>query len=157
MGLLTTYGAGNRVIEQDLTVTYNKILTHQDYTYIYGVAQEITIHSEWEYHRYASKQYKYVGMTLAAAQTCAAAMITKYTRSTKYSEWNSTGEAAGTFTTANGGDQLMAQISIVHGDGCMYSVQINVTEDDSRISTSNVTPSSLFSTENSRDYDTGNS
>ena len=48
----------------------------------------------------------------------------------------------------------MADIAVQQREGCMYDVVINVREDDARLRT-NVTanPSSLFTTENARDYD----
>ena len=96
----------------------------------------------------------YVGMDLATAQSCAEAMITKYTRSTKVSDWQAEGQNAGTFQDVDGGTVCMADISIQQQVGHMYSVVVNVREDDVRLRTFSTTPSNLFSTENNRDYDT---
>lgn len=77
-----------------------------------------------EVHRYATKSYSYVGMTLAAAKTCAAAKRNKYTRTRKY--W--------TFETDHfvyhAATRCQADISVVHDDGDCYHVDINVNEDD---------------------------
>lgn len=155
MGLLTSWGAANRVIDQDLVKTYSRQRVFQDYTYVYGVAQLITIHSVWEYHRRATKSYRYVGMDRATAESCAAAMATKYTRTTKVSDWNGSGEHAGTFSDIDGGAIPMAEIAVVHVAGCMYEVHVTVNEDDVRLRVDVVNNvASLFSTENSRDYDT---
>lgn len=54
----------------------------------------------------------YVGMDLATAQSCAQDMITKYTRSTKVSDWQAEGQNAGTFQDVDGGTVCMADISI---------------------------------------------
>lgn len=47
----------------------------------------------------------------------------------------------------------MADISIQQQVGHMYSVVVNVREDDVRLRTFSTTPSSLFTAENNRDYD----
>ena len=155
MGLLTSWGAANRVIDQDLVKTYSRQRVYQDYTYVYGVAQLITIHSVWEYHRRATKSYRYVGMDRDTANECAEAMVTKYTRTTKVSDWNATGEHAGTFSDIDGGAIPMAEVAVVHVAGCMYEVHITVNEDDMRLRVEIVAnPETLFATENSRDYDT---
>ena len=155
MGLLTSWGAANRVIDQDLVKTYSRQRVYQDYTYVYGVAQLITIHSVWEYHRRATKSYRYVGMDRDTANACAAAMVTKYTRATKISDWNATGEHAGTFSDIDGGTIQMAEVVVVHVAGCMYEVLVTVNEDDAKLRTNVVSDvASLFSVENSRDYDT---
>lgn len=96
----------------------------------------------------------YVGMDLATAQACAAAMVAKYTRSYTMSEWNTSGSSAGTFTDVSGGSVCMADISVQQEVGCMYSVVVNVREDDVKLRTTSTTPSSLFTTEDNRDYDT---
>lgn len=154
MGLLTSYGEANRVIDQDLDVTYSRQRVYQDYTYVYGIAQLITIHSVWEYHRHASKSYRYVGMDRETANSCAAAMVAKYTRATKISDWNATGSAAGTFSDIDGGDIPMAEVAVVHREGCMYDVQVSVNEEDVRTRVDVVADvATLFATENARDYD----
>lgn len=155
MGLFTTYGEANRVIDQDLVKTYSRQRVYQDYTYVYGVAELVTIHTVWEYHRRATKSYRYVGMDRDTANACAAAMVTKYTRATKVSDWNATGEHAGTFSDIDGGDIPMAEVAVVHVAGCMYEVHVMVNEDDVKTRTNIVSNlETLFSTENSRDYDT---
>jgi len=155
MGLLTSYGEANRVIDQDLVKTYSRQRVYQDYTYVYGIAEIITIHSVWEYHRRATKSYRYVGMDRDTANACAAAMVTKYTRATKISDWNATGELAGTFSDVDGGAIPMAEVAVVHVAGCMYEVHVTVNEDDVRLRVDVVNDvASLFATENNRDYDT---
>ena len=48
----------------------------------------------------------------------------------------------------------MADICIQQQEGHMYSVIVNVREDDVRLRTYSTDPASLFSAENQRDYDT---
>jgi len=78
-------------------------------------------------------------------------MITKYTRSMKVSDW-----ASGEFTDIDGGSMCMADIVIQKRAGHMYDVVISVREDDSRNRVASYTPSTLFTTENNRDYDEAN-
>lgn len=153
MGLLTSYGANNRVVFNDKVVTYSRQRIYGQWTYVM-LNVETTRYWVWEYHRYCSKSYMYVGMDLATAQSCAQAMVTKYTRSTKISVWQDSGSAAGTFIDEDGGTVCMADISIQQQEGHMYSVVVNVREDDVKLRTYSTTPSGLFTTENQRDYDT---
>lgn len=66
MGLLTTYGSHNRVILNDKTVTYSKSRIYGEWSYVSGTTIQY-IYSCWEYHRYCSKTYMYVGMDRATA------------------------------------------------------------------------------------------
>ena len=70
MALLTTYGANNRVIINDKTVTYSKTRIYGAWSYV-SATSVITLGSVWEFHRYATKVYSYVGMDRATAQSCA--------------------------------------------------------------------------------------
>ena len=91
MGLLQTYNSDNRVVTNDKVVTYSMRLISGTWTYLTAINVEVTLHSAYEYHRYCTKTYSYVGMDKATANACAQAMITKYTRSFSISEWNSSG------------------------------------------------------------------
>lgn len=153
MGLLSTYTSANRVVTDDKIVTYSQNLIYGDWTYQSTVAELITLHSVYEYHRYCSKSYSYVGMDLSTARDCANAMITKYTRSYKISDWQSSGASAGEFVDVNGGSVVMADIAIQKREGQMYDVVINVREDDTRLRSYSTSPASLFTAENTRDYD----
>lgn len=66
MALLTTYGAFNRVVLNDKTVTYSKTRIYGAWSYVSGTSV-ITLGSVWEYHRYCSKTYMYVGMDRTTA------------------------------------------------------------------------------------------
>lgn len=66
MALLTKYDASNRVILNDKTVTYSKTRIYGAWSYVSGVSI-ITLYSCWEYHRYCSKTYMYVGMDRTTA------------------------------------------------------------------------------------------
>lgn len=154
MGLLTSWSSLNRVISQDKTVRYSRRKVYGEWSYLSAVSVITTLDHAYEYHRICTKQYRYVGMDRATAGACAAAMISKYTRSTKESQWNGSGVAAGTFTDESAGVIPMADVAIIHEEGCMYSVQVSVNEDDTKMRVGALTPSSLFADEDGRDYDT---
>lgn len=153
MALLNSWSSANRVVLNDKVVTYSQQRIYGEWSYINGVSQIITLHSAWEYHRYCSKTYMYVGMDISTANLCAQAMITKYTRNYSVSQWNSSGDYKGQFTDISGGTVCMADICVQQREGHMYDVIINVREDDSRQKTYSTSPQSLFTAENARDYD----
>ena len=153
MALLTTYTEANRVINTALTVTYSKRKIYGSWSYT-NLNMQTTIGEAWEYSRHAVKSYTYVGMDYTTALACRSAMVALYARTTKVSEFSTSGATIGTFVTVDAGTQLMADIAVQHDDGGMYSVVVNVNEQDSRTSTSgSLSPASLFSTENVRTYD----
>lgn len=150
MGLLNSYGTGNKVIINDKTVTYSMKRVTGNWEWLKSAFVTVTYDWMWEYHRYCQKTYMYVGMDLATANDCAAAMIQKYTRAFNVSAWNSN---TGQFEVVPGGSMPMAEITVQQRAGCMYDVMINVREDDVRLKKTAETPSTLFTAENQRDYD----
>ena len=150
MALLTSYSGENCVVHSGKVVTYAKSKIYGAWVYVNG--NITTTHtSAWEYTRYCAKSYSYVGMTEAAAMTCASEMVEFYTRDVKVSEWAGDSDE---FSDASGGTIVMADIVPRRTSGDMWQVDINVRETDSRTRISGVaSPSTLFATENSRDYD----
>ena len=149
MGLLTTCTDTNRVIHNGKTVTYSRRKIYG--TWLYASGLTIVSKTEaWEYHRYCSLSYSYVGLTKAAAISCAATLVTTYTRSCSYSKWDATNA---TFSVADAGSQLMAEITPRQTQGDMWQIDVNVREDDSRQSLSVLSPSSFFTAEDARSYD----
>lgn len=153
MGLLTTYGGGNRVEEQSLFVRYSKTLISGNWEWSSYATSGNFIYM-WECHRYATKRFKYVGMTKAAANSCADALKTALTRSIRVSIWDGS-VAEGQWTRESGGTVCMSEISVNHVAGNMYEVEVNVNEDDVMIAkvADNPNPAYQFSTENNRSYD----
>jgi hypothetical protein len=152
MGLITSYSDANLVIEEGLTVTYSRRLisgswswTSANVTGTYSYMQE--------YHRYATKSFRYVGMTYAAAKTCRDAMIKYFTRTIKIDVWDDSVMGGG-WVTKNGGTILAATVTLTHDDACMYSVHVRVNEDDTHYTSQSavVTPSLEFATEQQRTY-----
>lgn len=149
MALLNDCTAANRVIHSGKTVSYSRRVVYGSWSYASGTSI-ITNSRAWEYHRYCSLSYSYVGLTKDAAFSFAASKITLYMRDTNYSEWDST---SGVFTVKEGGSVLMAEITPRHTQGDMWQLDICVREDDSRMTLGVVSPSSLFAVEDGRDYD----
>ena len=141
MGLMTTWGAENRVIEQGLTITYSMSKVS---------GRTIWWTKVYEYHRYAQAYYKYVGMDFATATACAQSMIEKYTRPYTTAKWDENSYA---YSNQTSGTRCMAGISIQKTQGHMYEVSVSVNEDDSKMSYSPTSADTLFRTENQRDYD----
>lgn len=153
MGLLTTYGAANRVIDTDLTITYEKRKTYGDWVHTV-LAGEDHYYEAYEITRYAKKSYRYVGMDHATALACAAAMVTKYTRDQKDSVWGLGGDGDEFDEPTTKSQIVMAEVTPTHNDGGMWSVVVNVNETDTRMRRQVVgSVSSLFFAENNRDYD----
>lgn len=153
MALLSTYNSTNRVIDAGLSVVYSRRKIYGSWSYT-QLSVTTTITEAWEYIRRATKTYKYVGMTYEAAKACQAAMVAIYTRSTKTSEFQTSGAAIGTFVAENAGSVPMADVVVQLDEGEAYSCVISVREEDARISiSSNESFDSLFSAEQSRSYD----
>ena len=152
MSLLTSYSADNRVIDSGKTVYYNLRRIYGEWTHTVGAGQD-HYYDAYEATRVCRKQYRYVGMTYAAAQTCATAMITKYTRTQKDSEWDYNDNAE-FGENPTGSSVVMADISVQHVAGGMYETVISVNETDTRLRRAHPgSVASLFSSENARDYD----
>ena len=112
--------------------------------------------------RYASKTYSYVGMTFAAANKCAAAKRAQYLRKHNVASVvvNTDSEASETSYKIRNSEvyESLCSISVVHGDGDSWDVEIQVNEEESRgTDSSSTSPESLFSAENAWDYDEGES
>lgn len=153
MALLQTWGANNRVVTNDKVVTYSSSIITGTWVNV-NANVTTTYHQVYEYHRYCTKSYMYVGMDRATAQQCAAAMIQLYTRSYKYSDFQTEGADA-EFIDKPAGTMCMADISIQQRVACMYDVVINVRENDVKLRTYATSPSYLFSVEDARQYDDG--
>lgn len=153
MALLSNWSATNREISEGKVVTYSISPVFGSWSYVSGNIIT-TITRAWEYHRYCSMSYAYVGMTYETALACAAAVVKNYTRQTRYSEFS---EDEGTWTIKNGGSILMASVSVRLDGGTAYRVDVQVREDDSLTMKNNVSDvvAALFAAENARTYEEG--
>ena len=157
MALLTTWTDNNKVIEQGLTITYSVSKTFGTWTATSSTASSaVEVYTQaWEIRRFAKATFKYVGLDYTSAKSCAQAMATAYTRTTKVSVWDPTGQSMydPEFVDIDGGSVLMADISIQHVEGHMYEVIISIGEEDTRMRRHlPVSVESLFTTENNRTY-----
>lgn len=146
MSLLTRYGDANKQTSTGLCVRYS--------------CEEDSTYSGWfVFTRYASKTYSYVGMDYDTAKACAAAKRTQYLRrhNRVTIEATTAGAAAvSIFAKDTQVYEALCTISMVHGEGDSWDVEIQVNETESRASPSaSTSPESLFSSENGWDYDEG--
>lgn len=157
MAALTTYGAANRVIDSGLVVTKDWVFVSGTWVGTTVVASAASETYSWmrNYRRRATASYRYVGMTLAAAQQCLSDMEALY-RSTstarqKYAYiWNSIAGTMGDWQKFRTDGIDCARCELVY-DGVYYSVVVNVEEEDVIWSKTEITPDWSFA--DSRSYD----
>ena len=99
----------------------------------------------WEDHRIASKSYSYVGMNEAAAKACLEAKQAQYTRT--FIRWYNERGVYKPVTIHNS----VANVTMNHDEGGMWSVDIEVNEDQMQYYDYGVIPMQLFDL--SLDYD----
>ena len=159
MALISTYGPTNRVIDEDLSVTYSADLS----TAILRTNSSgaIYVHRGYvSYTRHATKSYSYVGLAKDKANILAAALRTYYTRATKLYYTSTTSAGSTVIGSGNGPNVLMADVACRHDAGDMWSVIVSVRESDvaySKSVPSSVDVTSFFTAENARGYDTSSS
>ena len=159
MSLLTTATGRNRDVDTALIVTYAVRRIRGAWT-VTRLSVSTTYDTAFLYSRAARKSYRYRGLTEGAAARLAQALADYYTRSVKVSEFDTTEGSAtfGDFHDVNGGNVPMADVAAVAEQGGAWAVVVNVNEYDERIRLSGgLTPSTLFTSENARDYDTDQS
>ncbi len=142
MGLLNSYGDGNKVTEVALKKTYS----FEAHFFALGDA----LYSAYKVRRLCTKQYRYTGMTETAAKTCQAAKIQKYTRSS--AAWALDFENNTVVVKPHNYSMLVASVEAVHLYGCAWETRIQVHEDESVWTLSYPSnPAALF--DETRDYD----
>lgn len=153
MGLLTTATANNRVIDQALTVTYSKSMINGYWESSTGLTVNFWT-TAYEYHRYATIQYRYVGMDYDSAMQAANNIRNQYTRSYWISEWQNSGTYSGTFRDLYCGKKIQGTVEVVKTVGHMYEIQVSINEDDTRLSLTGIEYFNvMFANENARSYD----
>lgn len=152
-GLIEQYSSDNRVVEEELGITYTMARVYGAWVYVSGTVTT-TYSSMWSYIRTATKHYKYVGMTKDAAESCATDIRTIYARTVRVSEWDPASTGTNEFHDIDGGIMPMASVVVRHVAGNMWEVDISVSETDTRLRRTPVgSIPQLFSAENDRDYD----
>ena len=128
MALKTSYSDANIIVEEPLKVTYSTQVISGSWGWTSGNVSG-SYNRMRENHRYATKRFRYVGMTHDAALACRDALIEKFTRDFKMSIWN--GDAmGGEWMSINGGTMCMADVSPEENEDGSYDVLVNVNEDD---------------------------
>lgn len=152
MALKTSYSDANIIVEEPLKVTYSTQIISGSWGYTSGNVSGSYTRMR-ENHRYATKRFRYVGMTYAAALVCRDALIEKFTRDFKMSYWN--GDAmGGEWLSMPGGSMVMADVSPEENEDGSYDVLVNVNEDDTKYTKVEVPfyPAIAFATERLRAY-----
>ena len=153
MGLLTTATADNKIIDQALTVTYSKMPINGYWSASTGLTVNFW-ECAFEYHRYATVSYRYVGMDYASAMQAANTIRSQYTRDYWVSEWQVSGRYAGTFRDLYCGKKIQGSVDVVKTVGHLYEIQVSISEDDTRMSLTGLESyDAMFQNENLRHYD----
>lgn len=112
MALLSSYSDANKVI-----LSENKPAVVKTLVWLNGYGRA------WNVETIERQSYEYVGMTKAAADTCADEMVTLWTLTmTDYYV-----DAGGSIQTATS-NRLVADIAVVPQGGLMYKVTIDVNK-----------------------------
>ena len=144
MALFETLTSQNMVTTHGLVVRYN----------VNKKSLETTPPIDYyEYVRTASKRYKYVGLTKAAALAGVATKMGKYTRS--YSIAPTLPQILEpTAVYSSPVTKCTTGIEPLHEAGNMWSLEISVDEQDTKLSLSpSLAPGDVFNAEKARDYD----
>ena len=120
-----------RKIDTGLNVTYSRRIIFGTWSWTNGLNETGVYYSMMEYHRYASKRYRYVGMTTAAKNACLLAMNTMYERTCWTNYWQSNGSWGPVEVC---GSVPLARVSPIENDDGSWDVEIDVNEDDVRYS-----------------------
>lgn len=132
MALKTSYSDANIIVEEPLKVTYSTQVISGSWGWTsLNVSGSYT--RMRESHRYATKRFRYVGMTHSAAIECRNDLILYFTRNFKMSIWNSDA-MGGAWYEMDGGTMCMADVSLEENEDGSYDVLVNVNEDDTRYS-----------------------
>lgn len=138
-------------VTASLAVTYSSAIITGEWSSVTGVTTT-TYYTALSYTRTATMSFSILGLTQSAAEYIADIIRGKYQRSRRHSDWNPN---IGEFVATNQGEiALMAEVSIRHTAGAMYSVEVEVRETDTLLHRVPISPETLFATENTRSYPT---
>lgn len=149
MGLINTASWSNRIITTGLTISYSINPVEGEWNYQSTFAELQYLYEAWQYHRYATMQYKYVGMSESAAKAKASSVRGSLTRIYYISRWQNDGQ----FHTQVGGTKLQGTVEVVKNIGHLYDVVVTINEHDTRMRVeADQNPESVFALENTRQY-----
>jgi hypothetical protein len=118
MALLSTYSDDNKNV-----LTENKPIVLKTLVWLNGYGRA------WNVETIERQSYEYIGMTKAAADTCAAAMVELWT----ILMTDSFVDEAGTIQTETA-ERLVADIAVVLQGGLMYKVTVDVNKVSNAVS-----------------------
>lgn len=142
--LFTTYGSDNLQIIQGKTKRVTVTQTGDPIVTITvpdgGTSPSVSVDTWYQQIANFTCIYQYVGMTKAAAETCAEAMRTKFTRSKTvwqygYQSTQGGGYSLGWYSTSTG-TVLDSEIAVIHDVGSMYHVEVHADVTDETYTTS---------------------
>ncbi len=149
--LFTTHGTDNLQILQGKTMRVTLTQTGDPLVTVKipnsGTAPTISVDTWYQQVSSFTCIFQYVGMTKTAAETCAEAMRTTFTRSKTvwkygYHATQGGGYSLGWYSTAEG-TVLDSEIAVIHDVGAMYHVEVhaNVTDESYTTSPTGTLPS----------------
>jgi hypothetical protein len=118
MALLSTYSDDNKNV-----LTENKPIVLKTLVWLNGYGRA------WNVETIERQSYEYIGMTKAAADTCAADMVEQWT----IDMTDSFVDEAGTIQTETA-ERLVADIAVVLQGGLMYKVTVDVNKVSNAVS-----------------------
>lgn len=138
-------------VTASLAVSYSSAIITGEWSKVTGVTTT-TYYTALSYTRTATMSFSILGLTQGAAETISDTIRGKYQRSRRHSEWDAD---LGEFVADDQGEiACMAEVSIRHTAGTMYSVEVEVRETDTLLHRVPISPATLFVTENARQYPT---
>lgn len=132
MATLTTWGAANRVVTQDLASSFTRedVASTDSDVYVYGGRVAVAY---YKYTRNRTKEYSYIGMDRATAYRCCAAMNALYCRPVwrwqfddQTLEWKM--RSASDLTNRDYECIVGGEAKIVHAEDDIWHVNIIVNE-----------------------------
>ena len=128
MALLSTISEANRVVSQGSTWTVDSQIV-----FVYSVKSTTnnvtttTTHRVWNSKVHLAKRYAYVGMTEAAARTCAADICNAYVLTqTKYALVYNKSSKSWSVISASNVEVLQASVTPMRVEGNVWQVEVNV-------------------------------
>ena len=142
-------GNSIKIVQEGLDVRYSKSLRYGYWQWTNGLNETFWRTSVWEYRRFATMRFKYIGLTESAATALKASLDTLFTRNITVSQWN---ESTGLFSDVSGGADKMARVHTFQIEGDVWGVSVFVNETTTRMRTSSVDASSVFGAEAGWNY-----
>ena len=157
----TDYGSGavgKLIIDEGKNVQYSK--TRRWGLWSYTIVGTTTwIYWVWEFRRVCSFRFRVIGLTESQADSLVTSLSSSYTRSIKESLQDLTPslqDGGGYFVDQSAGEALMTKVFKYHIEGDVWGVRVLVNEQSVKLRGQhqgyNLSPGTVFSTENNWSY-----